>query len=153
MPMHGPQRGVAWKWQDADQPCTRSDAAHGQDCRTANSKTSAFTVPCQKLEEDTVMPRAWSDKDERQYEHVKRSERERGRTADRAKEIAARTVNKQRRSSGETPNRTTQGTGNPNTPLEDRSKRELYNRAAQLHIAGRSNMDKATLIEAIRRHG
>jgi hypothetical protein len=99
------------------------------------------------------MPRAWSDKDERQYEHVKRSERARGRAPDKAKEIAARTVNKQRRSSGETPNRTTQGTGNPNTPLEERSKRELYNRAAQLDIAGRSNMDKAKLIEAIRRHG
>ena len=99
------------------------------------------------------MPRAWSDKDERQYEHVKRCERERGRAPDRAKEIAARTVNKQRRLSGETPNRTTQGTGNPNTPLEERSKRELYNRAAQLGIAGRSNMDKAKLIEAIRRHG
>jgi hypothetical protein len=97
--------------------------------------------------------KAWSDKDERQYEHVKRSERERGRSPDRAKEIAARTVNKQRRSSGETANKTTQGTGNPNAPLEERTKRELYNRAAQLDVAGRSKMNKAELIAAIRSHG
>src|SRR6476646_7482230 len=45
-------------------------------------------------------PKAWSPKDERQYEHVKDSEREHGRTPKRAKEIAARTVNKQRRKEG-----------------------------------------------------
>ena len=47
-------------------------------------------------------PKAWSPKDERQYEHVKDSEREHGRTPKRAKEIAARTVNKQRRKEGRT---------------------------------------------------
>ena len=46
------------------------------------------------------MPQAWSDKDERQYEHVKRSERQRGRSTAKAKEIAARTVNSQRRDEG-----------------------------------------------------
>ena len=50
----------------------------------------------------------------------------------KAKEIAARTVNKHRREEGRTPNRTTQGTGNPTTSLEARSKRELYNRAREL---------------------
>lgn len=48
------------------------------------------------------MPKAWSKKDERQYEHVKDSEKDRGRSEDRAQEIAARTVNKQRRSEGRT---------------------------------------------------
>jgi hypothetical protein len=48
------------------------------------------------------MPKAWSNKDERQYEHVKESELEQGRTTKRAKEIAARTVNKQRASEGRT---------------------------------------------------
>ena len=48
------------------------------------------------------MPKAWSDKDERQYEKVKQSEQERGRSSERAKEIAARTVNKQRRKEGRT---------------------------------------------------
>lgn len=45
---------------------------------------------------------AWSPKRERQYEHVKESEREAGRSNDRAEEIAARTVNKQRSKAGET---------------------------------------------------
>jgi hypothetical protein len=44
---------------------------------------------------------AWSPKRERQYEHVKESEREAGRSNDRAEEIAARTVNKQRSKAGE----------------------------------------------------
>lgn len=48
------------------------------------------------------MPKAWSKKDERQYEHVKDSEKDLGRSDKRAKEIAARTVNKQRRSEGRT---------------------------------------------------
>lgn len=46
--------------------------------------------------------KAWSARDERQYEHVKESERERGKSEDRAEEIAARTVNKQRREDGRT---------------------------------------------------
>jgi hypothetical protein len=48
------------------------------------------------------MPRSWSAKDEREYEHVKDSEKERGRSAERAEEIAARTVNKQRSKEGRT---------------------------------------------------
>jgi hypothetical protein len=45
---------------------------------------------------------AWSAKRERQYEHVKESEKKQGRSTKRSKEIAARTVNKQRTRSGET---------------------------------------------------
>lgn len=48
------------------------------------------------------MPKAWSKKDERQYEHVKESEKKEGKSTDRAKEIAARTVNKQRKKEGRT---------------------------------------------------
>ena len=48
------------------------------------------------------MPKAWSAKDERQYEHVKASESERGRSTKKAKQIAAATVNKQRASEGRT---------------------------------------------------
>lgn len=96
------------------------------------------------------MPEAWSNKDERMYEHVKESELERGRSEERAEEIAARTVNKQRREEGRTPNRTTQGTGNPRTRLEARTKDELYNRAKELDIEGRSDMTKDELIDAIR---
>lgn len=92
----------------------------------------------------------WSNKDERMYEHVKESNEERGKSEKRAKEIAARTVNKHRREEGRTPNQTTQGTGNPNTGLESRSKQELYNRAQDLDIEGRSKMSKDELIKAIR---
>ena len=93
----------------------------------------------------------WSDKDERKYEHIKESERERGASEDRAQEIAARTVNKARREDGRTENRTTQGTGNPNTSYEDRSKEELYNIAKERGLGGRSRMTKSELIEALRR--
>ncbi|MEX2447047.1 MAG: Rho termination factor N-terminal domain-containing protein [Dehalococcoidia bacterium] len=96
------------------------------------------------------MPRKWSEKDERQYEHVKDSAEERGRSEDRAEEIAARTVNKQRREEGRTPNQRTQGTGNPNTSLEERSRDELYNIARERKISGRSNMSKSELVDAIR---
>ena len=45
---------------------------------------------------------AWSAKRERQYEHIKDSELKQGRSTKRAKEIAARTVNKERAEEGET---------------------------------------------------
>jgi len=99
------------------------------------------------------MPKSWSEKDERQYEHVKQSERERGRSEKRAKEIAARTVNRQRREEGRTGNRTTSGTGNPNSPLEERTVEELRNRARELDIEGRSDMNKDALVKAIRNAG
>lgn len=97
------------------------------------------------------MPRGWTRKDERKYEHVKESQKERGSSEGRAKEIAGRTVNKSRRQEGRTPNEKTQGTGNPRGRLEDRSKDELYNRARELKVEGRGNMRKGELIEAIRR--
>lgn len=101
------------------------------------------------------MPRAWSDKDERQYEHIKSSQQERGTSQKRAKEIAARTVNKQRRQEGRTKSgkKTTSGTGNPNRSLEDRTRQELYNKAKDLDIDGRSKMNKSELVKAIRKAG
>ena len=97
------------------------------------------------------MPEAWSDKDERKYEHIKESAEERGASEKRAKEIAARTVNKGRREEGRTPNTSTQGTGNPNRPLADRTVAELRNRARQMKIAGRSKMTKSELVKAIQK--
>lgn len=97
------------------------------------------------------MPDAWTEKDERQYEKIRQSARQRGTKPARAKEIAARTVNKHRRQSGRTPQKTTSGTGNPTKPLEERSRQELYNRARQLGITGRSSMTKSDLLKAIRR--
>jgi hypothetical protein len=53
------------------------------------------------------MPKAWSAKDERKYKHIKESARKRGKSTRRAKEIAARTVNKDRRREGRTSRRKT----------------------------------------------
>ena len=98
------------------------------------------------------MPRSWSKKDERQYDHVKESERKRGRTEDKAEEIAARTVNKQRREEGRTVSgqKQTSGTGNPNRNLAERPKDEVYNVAKKMDIRGRSKMTKDELVSAIR---
>lgn len=97
------------------------------------------------------MPQTWSKKDERQYKHIKHSARQRGTSEERAEEIAARTVNKQRRREGRTPNSTTQGTGNPNRRLEDRTLEELRNLAADKDITGRSKMNKSELVTALRK--
>ena len=91
----------------------------------------------------------WSGKDERQYEHIKESAEQRGSSVSRAKEVAARTVNKRRREEGRTPNITTSGTGNPNKDLSERSRDELYNEARKLGIEGRSKMRKQELVTAI----
>ncbi len=77
------------------------------------------------------MPKAWNDKDERQYEHIKSSACKRGKSAENTEEIAARTVNKTRRDERRTPNKTTQGTGNSNSKLEDRTLLELKNLASE----------------------
>jgi plasmid stabilization system protein ParE len=93
--------------------------------------------------------RRWTPKDERKYEHIKDSQREEGVSEDRAQEIAARTVNKQRREEGRTENTRTQGTGNPNKPLAERTRDELYNQAKELRIEGRGGMRKQELVRAI----
>ncbi|HEX6306792.1 MAG TPA: Rho termination factor N-terminal domain-containing protein [Longimicrobiales bacterium] len=93
---------------------------------------------------------SWSRKDERKYEHIKESSKERGIGEDRAQEIAARTVNKGRREEGRTPNRSTQGTGNPQRSYDDRTRDELYNIAKERNIEGRSRMTKDELIRALR---
>lgn len=97
------------------------------------------------------MPDAWSKKDERQYDEIKESQLDEGASQDRAEEIAARTVNKQRRKEGRTPNKTTQGTGNPNQSYENRSKKELYELAAKRDVSGRSKMSKDELIDVLRK--
>lgn len=94
---------------------------------------------------------SWSSKDERMYEHIKDSARDRGTPKKRARAIAARTVNKHRREEGRTPNKTTQGTGNPNESLSERTRDELYNIARDMEIEGRSKMKKDDLVRAIRK--
>ena len=106
--------------------------------------------------------KAWSAKRERQYEHIVDSEKEQGRSTKRAKEIAARTVNKERARSGEAKksSRTSRedisssrrgglrsGTNRP----KGRTKEQLYNEARQMNIDGRSKMSKQQLQRAVDR--
>lgn len=96
------------------------------------------------------MPKGWSKHDETMYESIRESSLDRGMDEGRAQEIAARTVNKNRRLEGRTPNKHTQGTGNPNLMYEDRTRDELYNLAKDKKIAGRSKMTKDELVQALR---
>jgi hypothetical protein len=103
---------------------------------------------------------AWNAKRERQYEHIKDSQKQRGTSTKRAKEIAARTVNKERARSGEAreSSRTSRrdissgrrgglrsGTNRP----KGRTKEQLYNEAKSLGIEGRSKMNKEQLQRAV----
>jgi hypothetical protein len=102
-------------------------------------------------EEFPMAPKAWTEKDERQYDKIKQSLRRDGKSPERAKEIAARTVNKTRRAQGRTPNKTTSGTGNPNKVLSERNVQELRNLAKQRGVKGRSGMNKGELVRALQR--
>lgn len=99
------------------------------------------------------MPAGANKKEERQYKHIKESYKKRGKSEDKAEEIAARTVNKERREKGETQNKRTQGTGNPNTSYENRTKDELVNLAKKKNVKGYSKMKKGELEQALRKAG
>ncbi|GAB3749753.1 plasmid stabilization protein [Microlunatus parietis] len=104
---------------------------------------------------------AWSDKRERQYEHIKEGLRERGRSEDVSEEIAARTVNKERARGGEskTSSRTSthdvssghRGGKRSHSGSKGRTKDQLYNEARQRGIKGRSTMTKDELARAVGR--
>jgi hypothetical protein len=85
------------------------------------------------------------------YEAIKESQLRRGRSEERAKEIAARTVNRRRQEEGRTEKKSYGGTGNPAAPLEERTMTQLRNRARELDIEGRRSMKKNDLVQAIRR--
>ncbi|MFF3671639.1 plasmid stabilization protein [Microtetraspora malaysiensis] len=101
------------------------------------------------------MPRGSSPKRERQYEHIKGSLRERGRSEDLAEEIAARTVNKERARAGEskTASRTSindisssrRGGLRSHSGAKGRTRDQLYAEAKRRNIKGRSKMTKAQL--------
>ena len=93
---------------------------------------------------------SWTRKDERKYDHIKKGYLAEGWDEEKAEEIAARTVNKDRRLEGRTPSERSQGTGNPRTRLDTRTLDELKNRADELGIEGAGGMSKSELVEAIR---
>ncbi|MEU5563322.1 plasmid stabilization protein [Micromonospora musae] len=105
------------------------------------------------------MPAGSSPKRERQYQHIKASAKKRGVSTDRAEEIAARTVNKERARSGEarTSSRLSRedvssghrGGKRSHSGAQGRTKEQLYNEAKKRGIKGRSGMSKAELEKAL----
>ena len=103
---------------------------------------------------------AWSDKRERQYEHVRDSLEDRGTPKGKAKEIAARTVNKERARTGRgagvvAPLARGHLLGPPRRPAvgnaarKGRTRDQLYEEAKNLRVEGRSKMTKAQLQRAV----
>jgi hypothetical protein len=96
----------------------------------------------------------------RQYEHIKKSAKDQGASTDRAEEIAARTVNKERARAGESRQRSRTSTkdmssgqrggrrSGTNRP-KGRTKDQLYDEAKKLNISGRSKMSKSQLQRAV----
>ncbi len=101
----------------------------------------------------------WSSKRDRQYEHIEESQEEEGRSRDRAEEIAARTVNKQRARWGEAEQKSKTSMEGLSAPQrgglrsghgpEGRTKDQLYADAQRQHIPGRSKMTKQELQERL----
>jgi len=112
-----------------------------------------------------VPQQAWSNKRERQYEHIKDSAKKQGKSTKRAKEIAARTVNKERARTGEARQRSRSSTRDMSSSrrgglrshsgrtggASGQTKEQLYNQAKRLNIKGRSSMNKRQLLAAVNR--
>jgi hypothetical protein len=108
-----------------------------------------------------MSPKAWSEKRERQYEHVKEGLEDRGRDEDTAEEIAARTVNKERARSGESKQSSRTSTRDMSSGRRGglrsgkgsggRTRDQLYEEAKRKNIEGRSKMSKAELEKAVGR--
>jgi hypothetical protein len=108
-----------------------------------------------------VPQQAWNKKQERQYEHVKESQKQEGRSEDRAEEIAARTVNKERARQGQSRQRSRTSTQDISAPRRGgkrsgsgpggRTRQQLYEEAKRKGVEGRSKMNKAQLEKAVGR--
>lgn len=105
------------------------------------------------------MPRGSSPKRERQYEHIKESAEQRGEPEERAKEIAARTVNKERARAGESKTASKEslqdmsssrrGGLRSHSGAQGPTYDQLYAEAKRRNIHGRSDMNKAQLERAL----
>jgi plasmid stabilization system protein ParE len=108
-----------------------------------------------------VPQQAWSDKRERQYEHIKEGLEERGESESEAEEIAARTVNKERARSGEARSASRTSTDDISSGRRGglrshrgsggRTRDQLYEEARRKGIKGRSKMNKSQLESAVGR--
>jgi len=105
---------------------------------------------------------AWSSKRERQYEHIKESAKDQGASTKRAKELAARTVNKERARTGEARTSSRSSTRDMSSGRrggrrsgtrrsKGQTKEQLYNQAKRLNVKGRSRMNKQQLLAAVNR--
>ena len=104
---------------------------------------------------------AWSDKRERQYEHIKEQYEDRGHSEDEAEEIASRTVNKERARHGESEESSRSSTRDISSSRRGglrshrgeggRTRDQLYAEAKRKNIKGRSKMNKAQLERAVGR--
>lgn len=105
---------------------------------------------------------AWSNKRERQYEHIKDSLEDRGKSEKTAKEIASRTVNKERARHGESRQASRQSLNDissgrrgglrSHSGEQGRTRDQLYAEAQKMNIPGRSHMNKSQLQQAVDHH-
>ena len=106
------------------------------------------------------MPKSWSSKRERQYEHIKNSAKKEGKSTKTAKRVAAATVNKERARSGEAKTASKSSTRDMSSGKrggqrsgtarpKGRTKDQLYNEAKRRGVKGRSSMTKDQLQKAL----
>jgi len=105
------------------------------------------------------MPEAWSEKRERQYQHIKDGQLDKAVSEDEAEEIAARTVNKARAQEGEADEASRssledkppseRGGERSHSGAQGRTKEQLYQDAKRQDVDGRSNMTKEELRDAV----
>ena len=106
------------------------------------------------------MPKSWSSKRERQYEHIKDSAKKEGKPTKTAKRVAAATVNKERARSGEAKTASKSSTRDMSSGKrggqrsgtarpKGRTKEQLYNEAKRRGVKGRSSMTKDQLQKAL----
>jgi plasmid stabilization system protein ParE len=158
-------------WRDRDQGPLIGRATQRRQEAATSWRRAAASLPVVPADdrpdhrtqpEDGAMPqRAWSAKRERQYEHIKDGLLDSGRSEDKAEEIAARTVNKERARAGEarTASRTSlddisssrRGGLRSHSGSEGRTYDQLRNEAREKGIKGRSTMTKAELQRTVDR--
>ena len=131
--------------------------------RTESTSTIEPEVPrnCRPTRSGTMPQQGWSEKRERQYDHIKEGLEARGEREAVAEEIAARTVNKERARAGEARQSSRTSTHDISSGRRGglrshrgpggRTRDQLYEEARRRDVKGRSKMTKAQLERALDR--